>query len=87
MLRNAPFGTDKYLVSSKVSFEERHQCDVCHYAKARRNAVHGKLTQADPASEGDLKKNHLHPGASVSADHFESRIKGRTLTSFGRRMS
>ena len=87
MLRNAPFGTDKYLASSKIIFEERPQCDVCHYAKARRNTVHGKLTQSDPASEGDLKKNHLRPGASVSADHFESRIKGRTLTSFGRRMS
>ena len=45
------------------------------------------MTKIDPTAEGDLKKGHLRPGASVSVDHFESRIKGRTFNSFGRSTS
>lgn len=33
--------------------------------------------------DGFLKKNQLRPGAALSVDHFESRINGRTFTSFG----
>lgn len=87
MLRSPPFGRDKYLASSEISFDNCSLCDMCQYAKARRKAVHGKLIKKDPTSEGDLKNNQLRPGASVSIDHFESRIKGRTLTSFGCSMS
>ena len=75
------------MASSKITYEERPLCEICEYAKARRKAVHGKKTQSDPAVEGDLKKGHLRPGASVSVDHFESRIKGRTFNSFGRSTS
>ena len=52
--------------------------------ETRRKETHGKSTKADPTSEGDLKNNNLRPGASVSVDHFESRIKGHTFTSFER---
>ena len=87
MLWSPPFATDKYLASSKISFDDRPLCGTCQYAKARRNAVHGKLTKINPTSEGDLKKNHLRPGVSISVDHIESRMKGQTITSFGRTMS
>lgn len=40
-----------------------------------------------PASDGDLKKDRFRPGASVSVDHFESRIKGRAFISFGQSTS
>lgn len=52
--------------------------------KARRKVAHGKMTRTYWASEGDLNKDHLRPEASVLADHFESRIKGRTFSPFGR---
>ncbi len=87
MLREAPFATEPFLSSSRVTFEERPLCEICQYAKARRKAVHGKNTKIDKDSEGDLKNNHLRPGDAVSTDHFESRIKGRTLSSFGRSTS
>ena len=38
----------------------------------------------DKSLEGSLKDTHLCPGAAVSVDHFESRLKGRTYSSFGR---
>ena len=85
MLREAPFGTDQFLSSSRVIFEERPLCEICQYTKARRKAAHGKITKIDKKSEGDLKIIHLRPGDAVSTDHFESRIKGRTLSSFGRK--
>ena len=62
-------------------------CEVCQYDKARRKATHGKTTKIDKCSEGDLKSNHLRPGDAVTTDHFESRIKERTLSSFGRSTS
>lgn len=86
-LRNPSSVTDKCLVSSKFTFDDRFLCDICEYAKARRKAVPGKLAKIDPNSEVDLKKNYLRPGASLSVEHFESRIKDRTLTLFGCRMS
>ena len=63
-------------------FEYRHLFEICQYANARRKAAHGKVTRIDPSVEGYLKKGHLRPGASVSVDHFESRIKGRTFNLF-----
>ena len=84
ILRNPPFGSGKFLASSKISFEDRPLCEICQYAKARRKATHVEVTKIDPSVEVDLKKVHLRPGASVSVDHFESRIKGRTFHSFGR---
>jgi len=30
-----------------------------------------------------IRKDHLRAGAAVSVDHFESRLKGRTFSSFG----
>jgi hypothetical protein len=84
ILRNSPFGTDKFLPASKIPFEQRPKCEVCQYAKARRQRLNGKTTVVDKSSEGSLKDNHLRPGAAVSVDHFESRLKGRTYSSFGR---
>ena len=84
MLREAPFGTGQFLSSNRVTFEERPLCEICRYAKARRKAAHGKIIKIDKVFEGDLKHNHFHPGDTVATDHSESRIKKRTLSSFGR---
>ena len=87
MLSDNPFSSDQFLSSSRISFEERPLCEICQYAKARRKATPGKITKIDKGFEGDLKNNHLRPGDAVSSDHFKSRVKGRTLSSFGRSTS
>ena len=80
--RSPPFGFEQFLAYSKISSDNKLLCEMCQYARARRKAAHGKMTWINPASEGYLKNDHLHPGVSVSVDHFESRIKGRTFSSF-----
>lgn len=40
------------------------------------------MTKIDAASEGDLKKEQQHPGASVSVNHVELGIKGIMFSSF-----
>ena len=63
MLINSPFGTEKFLTSIKIPFDDRPLCDICQYGEARCDAVHDKNTKVDSTSEGDLKKNHLRSGA------------------------
>ena len=87
MLREAPFETDQFLSFRRVTFEERPLCEIYQYFKARHKAAHGKITKIDKRSERYLKNNHFCPGDVVSTDHFEQRIKGRTLSSFGRNTS
>ena len=47
--------------------------------------IHNHKT--NQARVGSLKINGLCPGTTVSEDHFESRLKGRTFDSFGKAMS
>ena len=42
------------------------------------------MHKRDPKYDGHLKSGYLRAGASISADHFESRVKGCTLTSRGK---
>ena len=63
------------------------KCEACAYAKAHRRPAKGIKQQVDVEVEGHLKQNHLRPGQAVSMDHFESRLKGRTYTSFGKTTS
>jgi hypothetical protein len=60
---------------------------VCEFAKGRRKPTGGKKSTAHPSSTGALKDSHLRAGSSVSVDHFKSRLKGRTYTSFGKTTS
>ena len=46
-----------------------------------------KIQQPNPVGDGTLKINDLRPGTTVSVDHFESRLKGRTFDSFGKATS
>ena len=59
-------------------------CEIYQYAKAKRKTTHKKTTTVDLQSQGDFKKEHLRPGPYISVDHFESRIKGMTYTSYVR---
>ena len=61
MLRNPPFGIEKYLAVSKMIFDDRPLYDICQYENARRKAIDGKNIRLDPTSEEDLKKYHSRP--------------------------
>ena len=46
-----------------------------------------KVSSVDSQADGALKRDHIRPGQAMSVDHFESRLKGRTYTSFGKTTS
>ena len=46
-----------------------------------------KTSSVDITADGSLKDGHLSSGATVSVDHFESRLKGRTYDSYGKTSS
>jgi hypothetical protein len=84
LLRVSPFGGEKLLSASRCIIP---RCEVCEFAKGRRKPTGGKKSTAHPHSTGALKDSHLRAGSSVSVDHFESRLKGRTYTSYGKTTS
>ena len=81
LFRHAPFVTDKFIAAAK---SDPPKCMTCEIAKARRRPTHSSNTKPVPERDGALKSNHLSPGAAVSVDHFESRLKGRTNDSYGK---
>ena len=80
-------GRETIMSASHIPFKDRNLCDIYQHAKAKRKKTHGKTVTIDKESEGYLEKEHFCPGNTVSFDHFESRIKGRTYISFGRSIS
>jgi len=62
-------------------------CEICQYSKSHRRKLKGIVSAIYKPSDGSLKQNHLRAGESVSVDHFESRLLGRTYNSFGRAIS
>ena len=77
-----PFGTDKFLSSSRITLEKRPKCEVFQYSKANYKAIHGKKTRIDAAYEGYLYYNHIRPVYGVYVGHSESRLKYRNYNSF-----
>jgi hypothetical protein len=84
IFRSIPFSTEKYLSASRCPLP---RCEVCQFAKGHRSPTHGKSQSTNPTTDGALKVNDIRPGSKVSVDHFESRLKGRTYTSFGKTTS
>lgn len=82
--RVSPFGSQKFIVASQCN---KFQCEVCQFEKCKWQPMGGKTSVPNPNSDGALKWYHLCPGAAVSVDHFESRLQGRTYTSFGKATS
>lgn len=74
------------------------KCHACLHAKAHRrtSTIHTTATpspsqpsdilrkRVDGTSPGILKRDHLHPGDCVSADHYLSSVPGRLYETFGR---
>jgi hypothetical protein len=84
IFKHLPFGSAQFISASRC---EIPKCEVCEYSKAHRQPTKGNKHSSNPVTDGALKANHLRAGAAVSVDHFESRLKGRTYTSFGRTTS
>ena len=81
---NSVFCGDKFVAASRCI---QPKCEICQYAKAKRRPLKGSVRKLDGQVTGSCKANHLRPGQTVSVDHFESRLKGRTYTSFGKTTS
>lgn len=63
------------------------KCATCLYAKAHLKSTSGNKSSINEDTDGALKDGCLRTGNRVSADHFESRLKGRTYTSYGKTTS
>ena len=84
ILRSEGFSAGKFAAASKCQVPK---CSICEYAKAHRKPTRGQTHTPNPARDGHLKVNDLRPGSTISVDHFESRLKGRTYDSFGKATS
>ena len=81
LFRQAPFLPERFRSASRCTIP---RCEVCEFAKAHRKPTKGNAQKVNPMTDGSLKNNHLRPGHAVSVDHFESRLLGRTYTSYGK---
>ena len=84
ILRHLPFQGDRFKAATKCICPK---CEICEFAKAHRQPTHGNKQSVNIHTDGALKDTSLQAGQDISADHFESRLLGRTLTSFGRTTS
>lgn len=84
ILRTEGFPAGKFAAATKCPVP---RCSICEYAKAHRRSTRGHTHTPNPNRDGSLKVNDLRPGNTVSVDHFESRLKGRTFDSFGKATS
>jgi hypothetical protein len=84
LLRLPVFQGDKYRAAARADLPK---CATCMYAKAHLKHTSGNKSTTNLTTDGSLKDGCLRPGMKVSADHFESRLKGRTYTSFGKTTS
>lgn len=84
LLRLPIFSGEKYRAASRA---ELPKCATCEYAKAHAKSTSGNSQSTNELTDGALKDGALRPGSKISADHFESRLKGRTYTSYGKTTS
>jgi hypothetical protein len=84
LLRLPVFNSEKFLAAAKADIPK---CEICEYAKGHARSTSGNRHVTNPTTDGVLKDGHLRPGSKVSADHFESRMRGRTYSSHGKTTS
>ena len=58
-------------------------CETYQYAKSRHIPTKGAIQVCREETDGAIHDGHLWAGSLISVDHFESRLKGRTYSSFG----
>ena len=67
--------------------EDIPRYELCEFAKVHKIPTTVNKTRTNIDTDGLLKTNDLRAGSSVSVDHFESRLKGRKYTYFGKTTS
>ena len=82
--RNAPFAGDRFKAAARC---ECPKCATCEFAKGHRRPTKGNAQSTNPHSDGSLRADAMRAGQAISVDHFESRLLGRTLTSYGKSAS
>lgn len=80
LFRAIPFLSEKYLRASRCTIP---RCEVCEFSKGHRRPTKGNKQSTNKETDGAIKGGDLRPGASISVDHFESRVKGRIRESYG----
>ena len=75
-----PFTSHKFTKNAKC---EIYKCETCEYVKSQRYPANEYNPISEPQKDGALKASYTHPGDCVFVDHFESNLKGPTLTLFG----
>ena len=79
-----PFGYKKFLATANCDIPT---CSICQFSKAHCTSTKGNVSCPNPTHDGCCKDGYLSPGSGVSVDHFESCLKGRSYTSFGKNIS
>ena len=59
-------------------------CTACQYAKQRRKTSPGYHKKTTPNKISAIKVDNLFPGQRISADHFDSKPRGRLLHTYGK---
>ena len=78
--RNVPFVGDRFKSAGRCVCP---RCATCEFAKGHRQSTKGNTASVNTHTDGSLRSNAMRAGQDISVDHFESRLLGRTLTSFG----
>ena len=81
IFRSAPFLSSIFKGPSRLT--DLPKCAICEVAKAHRKPTKGHTHKRNSNNDGALKVDCLKAGAKISVDHFESRLKGRTVESRG----
>ena len=76
-----PFTSSK--VTEDANFEIP-KCETYEYAKVHRQPTQGSTPISEHETDGSIKSSYNCPGDCASVNHFEYRLKGRTINSFGR---
>jgi len=82
--RNVPFVRDHFKAAGKCICP---RCATCEFANGHRQPTKGNAVTINKNTDGSLRSEAMRAGQAISVDHFESRLLGRTLTSFGKSTS
>ena len=82
--RNVPFVGDRFKSAGRCVCP---RCATYEFAKGHWQPTKGNTASVNKHTDGSLRSDAMRAGQDISVDHFESRLLGRTLTSFGKSTS
>ena len=86
LMRRGPNGEEP-IIPTKISQSascERPLCSACQFGKMTRRGAGSMDFKVKKGKEMSLKRDQLVPGQVISVDQYESKVKGRLLTSRGK---